>query len=712
MAGRTLTLNGEQCCDFPNRYLIDSSLRNHGTVVWTFGAITLRNTSTVTNEIDGTWEVQGNQTVTFDGGGTPAFVNDGVLLRSGAPNRLTVTPPFTNTGTLHVRIGGAGAGEFDEFGGGTVNLGGTLSAQLINGFSPPSSDQFKVMDYTSISGAFATLTGDGFTFSACYTPTALFVCNVITEKLTPTITWENPADISIRHGAQRHATERHGLGARDVQVFAGRRDDAERRERSDPAGHLHPDGHRSLQQRKRERPDQRRSSDARLSRGRTRPTSSTERHCRRPSSMPRQTLPGRSSTRPLRAWCCTPATLSFCRRPLRQPTPPTTSRSTRPAAINVLAKPLTVTAANAAKVFGAPLPSFSANFTGFVNADTPANLTGTLSLSTTATPSSPVGPYPIVPSGVSSSDYIIAFQPGTLTISRASTTTTLYVLPATTGFLQPNVLIAVVAPVGPGAGVPDGAVQFRDGATPLGPATLTGGIAYIFVNGLAPGAHSMTALYAGSSNFTGSTSAPGATTVSALAASTFTLLVPAANPRAAGQPATLDRAGSAVRRRYADGQRAVQRRQHGDRHGCGDWRTCDDQPDDAHGRDASADGALSRQRQLRGEQLAARGNHDLYGRPSGDNGDRAGRVTESVGARSAGHVHGHGDRRRHDRQRELLRGRPPPWQCSHCQRRRQLQGHADDGAAIDRRTRAVGVICRQPRFREQQLAARGAIRFR
>ena len=262
MAGRTLTLNGEQCCDFPNRYLIDSSLRNHGTVVWTFGAITLRNTSTITNEIDGTWEVQGNQTVTFDGSGTPAFVNNGVLLRSGAPNRLTVTPPFTNTGTLHVRIGGAGSGEFDEFGGGTIALGGTLSAQLINGFSPLSSDQFKVMDYTSISGAFATLTGDGFFFSACYTPTALFVCNVITEKLTPTITWANPADIVLRHGPRHHAAERHGLGTRDVRVLAGRRDDSGRRERSDPPGCLHPDGHRSLQQCKCERSDQRRSSDA------------------------------------------------------------------------------------------------------------------------------------------------------------------------------------------------------------------------------------------------------------------------------------------------------------------------------------------------------------------------------------------------------------------------------------------------------------------
>src|SRR5262249_46201195 len=74
--------------------------------------------------------------------------------------------------------------------------GGTLSAHLINGLSPGPSDQFKIMDGVSGSGAFSSFVGDGFTFSACYTSTAVFVCNVVTQKLTPTITWSNPADIT------------------------------------------------------------------------------------------------------------------------------------------------------------------------------------------------------------------------------------------------------------------------------------------------------------------------------------------------------------------------------------------------------------------------------------------------------------------------------------------------------------------------------------
>ena len=59
MFGRTLMLDGNGCCDFPNRLLIDSSLRNYGTVVWTFGSFTLRNTNPITNEAGAVWDVQG-----------------------------------------------------------------------------------------------------------------------------------------------------------------------------------------------------------------------------------------------------------------------------------------------------------------------------------------------------------------------------------------------------------------------------------------------------------------------------------------------------------------------------------------------------------------------------------------------------------------------------------------------------------------------------
>ena len=206
--------------------------------------------------------------------------------------------------------------------------------------------------------------------------------------------------------------------------------------------------------------------------------------------------------------------------------------------INVQTAPLIVAANNANKVFGAPLPAFSPGFAGFVNGDGPGSLGGALVLSTTATATSPAGPYPIVPSGLTSFDYTISFVPGTLTISQAATTTTAFALPSPNGFLQPDLLAALVSPVAPGAGSPDGVVQFKDGATVIGSASVTGGIAYIIANGLLPGAHAITAVYAGSSNFTGSGSTPAPLTVLPVANSTFTMVGPLTNPQAVGQPAS------------------------------------------------------------------------------------------------------------------------------------------------------------------------------
>jgi hypothetical protein len=206
--------------------------------------------------------------------------------------------------------------------------------------------------------------------------------------------------------------------------------------------------------------------------------------------------------------------------------------------IDVARAPLTVAANNASKVFGAPLPPFNATFIGLVNGDTPASLSGTLVLSTTATPASPAGGYPITPSGLSSPNYDIAFQASTLTITPAATTVALFALPSPVGFLQPVFAIGVVSIVAPGVGTPDGTVVFREGTTVLGTGTVSNGVAFVVLNGLPSGAHSITAVYTGAANFLGSTSTPGVVTVQSLGTSTFTLLFPITNPVAAGQPAT------------------------------------------------------------------------------------------------------------------------------------------------------------------------------
>jgi hypothetical protein len=84
--------------------------------------------------------------------------------------------------------------------------------------------------------------------------------------------------------------------------------------------------------------------------------------------------------------------------------------------------PLTVRANNATRLQGQPNPAFTASFTGFVDGDTPSSLSGTLSFSTDATLSSPIGVYTVTPGGLTSSKYIITFVSGTLNVVYAYVT--------------------------------------------------------------------------------------------------------------------------------------------------------------------------------------------------------------------------------------------------------------------------------------------------
>jgi hypothetical protein len=129
----------------------------------------------------------------------------------------------------------------------------------------------------------------------------------------------------------------------------------------------------------------------------------------------------------------------------------------------------------------------------------------------------------------------------TLTIQSTSigTTTTLQVSPATAGALQPVTLTATVAQAF-GAGVPTGEVEFLNGTTVFGAATLQGGVAVLNTNaGVNAGTHSLTARYLGAAPHTGSVSAAQTLTVRPLAESAYTILIPWTNPQALGTPVTV-----------------------------------------------------------------------------------------------------------------------------------------------------------------------------
>ncbi len=94
--------------------------------------------------------------------------------------------------------------------------------------------------------------------------------------------------------------------------------------------------------------------------------------------------------------------------------------------LTVTPAPLTITASNMSKVYGAALPALSATYSGFVNGETPASLTTPPKFTTDATASSPVvaGGYPITATGAVDGNYTITYATGTLTVTPASLTIT------------------------------------------------------------------------------------------------------------------------------------------------------------------------------------------------------------------------------------------------------------------------------------------------
>ncbi len=181
--------------------------------------------------------------------------------------------------------------------------------------------------------------------------------------------------------------------------------------------------------------------------------------------------------------------------------------------------PLTIAVNNASKVYGAPIPAFTASYSGFVNGDSAASLVAPRSLSTTATATSPVGVYPIAATGASSNDYTITYVPGTLTIAKAGTSAILSGAIGTSVTGQSTTFSVQVAPVSPGAGNPTGTVTFLVDGTSIAtePVDAATGVATFTTTTLGLGAHTITAVYSGDTNFVSSQSGSTQETVSAAA---------------------------------------------------------------------------------------------------------------------------------------------------------------------------------------------------
>ncbi|MGA2747480.1 MAG: MBG domain-containing protein, partial [Verrucomicrobiota bacterium] len=93
-------------------------------------------------------------------------------------------------------------------------------------------------------------------------------------------------------------------------------------------------------------------------------------------------------------------------------------------AIAVEKAPLTITASNLSKVYGAPFPTLTYRCAGFVNGDTEASLTTPVCTGTAARTNSSVGAYWIATGCAASPNYTITFISAALTVTPAPLTIT------------------------------------------------------------------------------------------------------------------------------------------------------------------------------------------------------------------------------------------------------------------------------------------------
>jgi autotransporter-associated beta strand protein len=142
---------------------------------------------------------------------------------------------------------------------------------------------------------------------------------------------------------------------------------------------------------------------------------------------------------------------------------------------------------------------------------------------------------------ISGQTFQIAYTSNSVVLTRvvSAPTVTLTSSPNASVFGQPVTFTATVAATPPAIGTPTGAVNFMEGTTVLGTATLdaSGVATFTTTTPLATGTHVITAVYTGDRNFTLSSSSPLKQTVS-LGIPVVMTLNSSANPSTFSQPVT------------------------------------------------------------------------------------------------------------------------------------------------------------------------------
>ncbi|HUA97161.1 MAG TPA: Ig-like domain repeat protein [Terracidiphilus sp.] len=199
---------------------------------------------------------------------------------------------------------------------------------------------------------------------------------------------------------------------------------------------------------------------------------------------------------------------------------------------------LTVTANSATMTYGGPIPNpLTYSIGGYVNGDGSSVVSGTATLSTTATITSQSGTtYPITfaTQALTATNYTFVYVPGTLTVNKAQVIIGLTASPTSIPAGSPVTLTATV--LSTTTGTPTGTVTFFSGSTVLGTAPLVNGVATYNPTLLTLGTYTFNAGSSGDTDFLPATS--NAVSITVLPATTMTTVTASPDPAPFGTSVT------------------------------------------------------------------------------------------------------------------------------------------------------------------------------
>jgi len=185
--------------------------------------------------------------------------------------------------------------------------------------------------------------------------------------------------------------------------------------------------------------------------------------------------------------------------------------------------PLTITASSGSMIYGGPVPTITPSFGGFVLGQ--SNLTALTTqptCSTTATSASPVTSYPSNCSSAVAPNYAITYVAGTVTVTKASSTTAILSnLPNPSIIGQIVTIQYAVTPQFPGSAVKGSVTVLASTGESCSATPASGACTITFQTG---GTRTLTATYSGDGNVNGSASAAVTERVSSVSLSTTSLL--------------------------------------------------------------------------------------------------------------------------------------------------------------------------------------------